>query len=196
MVISIKEGLPHSDIHGSKPARGSPWLFAACHVLHRLLVPRHPPNALIALKTRMTHPLRDQPRPPCTETIHKSRQPPIHRRTASHKHEQNHTHISLRAHVRHHRGRELRDSQKATPPLVRLADRDTHTSAPEPIQLPKTNTLGRAHAQRRDLFIPPDDDIFGSLYRKPPKPQGQKTLVEVDGIEPTTPCLQSRCSPS
>ena len=41
--------MPHSDIHGSKPARGSPWLFAACHVLHRLLVPRHPPNALIVL---------------------------------------------------------------------------------------------------------------------------------------------------
>ena len=41
--------MPHSDIHGSKPARGSPWLFAACHVLHRLLVPRHPPNALIML---------------------------------------------------------------------------------------------------------------------------------------------------
>jgi hypothetical protein len=44
--------LPHSDIHGSTPARGSPWLFAACHVLHRLLVPRHPPNALIALEIR------------------------------------------------------------------------------------------------------------------------------------------------
>ena len=43
--------MPHSDIHGSKPARGSPWLFAACHVLHRLLVPRHPPNALLSLKT-------------------------------------------------------------------------------------------------------------------------------------------------
>src|ERR1700721_1785259 len=43
-------GLPHSDIHGSKPARGSPWLFAACHVLHRLLVPRHPPNALLMLE--------------------------------------------------------------------------------------------------------------------------------------------------
>ena len=41
--------MPHSDIHGSKPARGSPWLFAACHVLHRLLVPRHPPNALLTL---------------------------------------------------------------------------------------------------------------------------------------------------
>ena len=48
-----KGGLPHSDIHGSKPARGSPWLFAACHVLHRLLVPRHPPNALLILRSQM-----------------------------------------------------------------------------------------------------------------------------------------------
>lgn len=43
-------GLPHSDVHGSTPARGSPWLFAACHVLHRLLAPRHPPDALLILK--------------------------------------------------------------------------------------------------------------------------------------------------
>ena len=49
MVIPQRGGLPHSDTHGSKPARGSPWLFAACHVLHRLLVPRHPPNALLML---------------------------------------------------------------------------------------------------------------------------------------------------
>ncbi len=53
-MIPHRGGLPHSDIHGSKPARGSPWLFAACHVLHRLLVPRHPPNALIALDTKAT----------------------------------------------------------------------------------------------------------------------------------------------
>ena len=45
--------MPHSEIHGSRPTRGSPWLFAACHVLHRLLAPRHPPNALLTL---------DQPR--------------------------------------------------------------------------------------------------------------------------------------
>ena len=56
MMIPQRGGLPHSDIHGSKPARGSPWLFAACHVLHRLLVPRHPPNALIALHTRSARP--------------------------------------------------------------------------------------------------------------------------------------------
>ena len=42
-------GFPHSEIHGSKPIPGSPWLNAGYHVLHRLLLPRHPPNALIAL---------------------------------------------------------------------------------------------------------------------------------------------------
>ncbi len=40
-------GLPHSEIPGSPIARISPGLFAACHVLHRLSVPRHPPDALL-----------------------------------------------------------------------------------------------------------------------------------------------------
>ena len=42
-------GLPHSDICGSKRICHSPQLFAACHVLHRLLVPRHSPCALFCL---------------------------------------------------------------------------------------------------------------------------------------------------
>jgi hypothetical protein len=42
-------GLPHSEIPGSTIARISPGLFAACHVLHRLSVPRHPPDALLLL---------------------------------------------------------------------------------------------------------------------------------------------------
>ena len=42
-------GLPHSDISGSKPADGSPKLFAVNHVLLRLLAPRHPPYALCSL---------------------------------------------------------------------------------------------------------------------------------------------------
>ena len=45
----VSGGLPHSEIHGSKPVLGSPWLIAEYHVLHRLLLPRHPPNALLAL---------------------------------------------------------------------------------------------------------------------------------------------------
>ena len=44
-----KVGFPHSEIFGSKPVRGSPKLIAAYHVLLRLLAPRHPPNALLAL---------------------------------------------------------------------------------------------------------------------------------------------------
>ena len=46
-------GFPHSDIHGSKDICSSPWLFAAYHVFHRLLVPRHPPCALISLTLRL-----------------------------------------------------------------------------------------------------------------------------------------------
>ena len=42
-------GFPHSDILGSTSARDSPGLNAACHVLHRLLAPRHPPRALCSL---------------------------------------------------------------------------------------------------------------------------------------------------
>ena len=41
-------GFPHSDISGSLDICSSPKLFAACHVFHRLLVPRHPPCALYA----------------------------------------------------------------------------------------------------------------------------------------------------
>jgi hypothetical protein len=47
-------GFPHSDIPGSKPACGSPRLFAACHVLHRLLAPRHPLYALSSLIIKLT----------------------------------------------------------------------------------------------------------------------------------------------
>ena len=40
---------PHSEICGSMDICSSPQLFAAYHVFHRLLVPRHPPCALISL---------------------------------------------------------------------------------------------------------------------------------------------------
>ena len=52
----LREGLPHSEILGSKPARGSPRLIAACHVLHRLLAPRHPPDALAFLDPHQRQP--------------------------------------------------------------------------------------------------------------------------------------------
>ena len=42
-------GFPHSEISGSKDICSSPKLIAAYHVFHRLLVPRHPPYALISI---------------------------------------------------------------------------------------------------------------------------------------------------
>ena len=42
-------GFPHSEICGSMDICSLPQLIAAYHVFHRLLVPRHPPCALISL---------------------------------------------------------------------------------------------------------------------------------------------------
>ena len=63
-------GFPHSEIYGSKVAHTSPQLIAACHVLHRLCMPRHPRNALTSrLITRTTN---DN-----TECLHKQKLPTI-----------------------------------------------------------------------------------------------------------------------
>jgi hypothetical protein len=48
----VRGGLPHSEIPGSPIARISPGLFAACRVLPRLSVPRHPPDALHLVRSR------------------------------------------------------------------------------------------------------------------------------------------------
>ena len=46
---STLAGFPHSEIHGSMDICSSPWLIAACHVLLRLLMPRHSSYALSSL---------------------------------------------------------------------------------------------------------------------------------------------------
>ena len=43
---SLPDGLPHSEIRGSKAICASPRLIAACHVLHRRQEPGHPLCAL------------------------------------------------------------------------------------------------------------------------------------------------------
>ena len=54
--------LEDSDIPGSQPVCGSPRLFAAYHVLHRLPSPRHPPYALSSLTIKFA-PLEILPDP-------------------------------------------------------------------------------------------------------------------------------------
>src|SRR5215472_17854840 len=60
---TLAGGLPHSEIPGSPIARISPGLFAACHVLHRLSVPRHPPDALASRLITTSPHRRCQPPP-------------------------------------------------------------------------------------------------------------------------------------
>ena len=49
MTAYCTAGFPHSEICGSIAICASPQLIAACHVLLRLLMPRHPPCALVHL---------------------------------------------------------------------------------------------------------------------------------------------------
>ncbi len=51
-----RHGLPHSETPGSKRACRSPGLIAACYVLHRLLMPRHPLRALLRLIKNLIKP--------------------------------------------------------------------------------------------------------------------------------------------
>ena len=53
MTEVFSAGFPHSDISGSQDICSSPKLFAAYHVFHRLLVPRHPPCALFSITNKI-----------------------------------------------------------------------------------------------------------------------------------------------
>ena len=54
MTEGFSAGFPHSEIFGSQDICSSPKLFAAYHVFHRLLVPRHPPYALFYMTKRLS----------------------------------------------------------------------------------------------------------------------------------------------
>ena len=61
MTAYCAAGLPHSEIPGSMDICSSPRLFAACHVLRRLLMPRHSPCALSSLTCSSQAPYRSPP---------------------------------------------------------------------------------------------------------------------------------------
>ena len=62
--MTLRAGFPHSEICGSKVAHTFPQLIAACHVLHRLCMPRHPPNALKSLENHHEPENNNQTRSP------------------------------------------------------------------------------------------------------------------------------------
>ena len=139
-------GFPHSEIRGSTIARISPRLIAACYVLHRLSMPRHPPNAL----QRLIYSLRSEPARRPKPTARYSAKTPVPTRRAR-------CATCVAQYVRRVCVNLFTMSKNQTEPGGR-----------------KTITL-RASAVRRHPF---------------------PHVVEVNGIEPSTSCLQSMRSPN
>ena len=167
----LSGGLPHSEISGSRPILGSPKLIAEYHVLHRLLLPRHPPNALLAL-----------------DLIQKKtgffRWPPPEDGST--------------------------DQEHAIPP-ARTDARTSFTACDEAVWLVYLTWIVSCVAGRTCRPSPTGEDAHDTdvyLYVRcqfiqdwMAKPSALRSsplnrLVERIGIEPMTPCLQSRCSPS
>ncbi len=160
-------GFPHSEIPGSKGALASPGLIAECHVLHRLLPPRHPPNALIALDpSRKTtgeprsRPVRDQ-----LGSFF-----PMDRGTGSRP--------ARRVHGQHSRLGKI-DPDHVRPVRAGRSTRDLISSL---------FTMSMRPRSSRGTAKGPNESGMDEAA-----PAG---VVEPAGIEPATLCLQSRCSPS
>lgn len=160
--------MPHSEIHGSKPITGSPWLIAGYHVLHRLLLPRHPPNALIALDL-------------------------IQKKTSSFRSKVTFPAPAL---VQHRNIWLVYLTWTISP---RRSDRQPHPhsgttaiSFATLFTMSKARPIGRSNLpSRKARWSNRGADRSERATRQP-----SRGVVERIGIEPMTPCLQSRCSPS
>ena len=191
-----RRGFPHSDIPGSKPACGSPRLIAACHVLHRHLPPRHPPCALSSLTIKFPQrtPLAGRaPSPFHGRAIRPSLSSPVYRDLTRADFGTPKNLLSAPPNSQFFSRRGFVDCPiysvvKHRPPPP---GRECRAS------LPKVRNRHLAGSQpwaRRS-----QESVVGS-FAIPLTTHYQLlttgSLVELTGIEPVTPCLQSRCSPS
>jgi hypothetical protein len=170
-----KEGLPHSDIRGSTIARISPRLFAACHVLHRLLAPRHPPNALITLVTNSIARTQYQTAPVQARSAHAkpSSQQQCLTTYPTTTHNTHKTSNQSPIHLSKNRPTNARLAAAPVSGLDQALAETEQEASPPPHHA----------AMPRDRFSVPSRDFRAT---------GAK--MEAIGFEPTTPCLQSRCS--
>ena len=218
---TLAGGLPHSEIPGSTIARISPGLFAACHVLHRLSVPRHPPDAL-TLRLSATPNGKDHVR--WNQRLHRRA------RKASRREGRNSTFRQKRQDpsspdlvigaadspspggttvppLRRHFVAAIRPARLpgalgvalqhlSRPAKPRFAGyRYGHTTHFFTIVNQRHLSPLRSRSRQRQSRILLPRRLAAPLTRRGPS-QGGPPEVEVIGIEPTTPCLQSRCSPS
>ena len=207
-MAGIEGGFPHSEIRGSKPVRGSPRLIAAYHVLHRLSAPRHPPDTLMSLdrshhrcpsgspsgKLRPAfrrangtdarlHP-KMEPQDLCFQTCP--------RRDA----------VKLPATCRPFGSGRTHGPSPAAPPTLgsdtfTLHDVEQHAPA-TPGRCAARRCRGRILLLRTELVgASSSGPAYRSRLARPPRPAPPRdAMVEQDGIEPTTSCLQSTRSPN
>ena len=166
-------GFPHSEIPGSKGALASPGLIAECHVLHRLLPPRHPPNALIAL----------DPSRKTTGVIRRS--PKSHPRPAWFFH-----HVPYGSWDK--LALELHASTVSILDLERVDPDPDHAVRRDPSYQGSISSLFTMSIRPRIAL----GDAKGPNELDDADLRQASELVEPAGIEPATLCLQSRCSPS
>jgi hypothetical protein len=167
---TLAGGFPHSEIFGSKLVRSSPKLFAAYHVLHRLSAPRHPPNALKALD----HSHCRYPSAPSRATISTGEKTSFFEICP----------IAGGLRLRVRATDPLRASDKPS-----LHDVRQHASTGRPVSRNSSwRTTAKPNGSGGRSPSAPNDS--GCLHHEPSE------VVEPDGIEPTTSCLQSRRSPN
>ena len=200
----LAEGFPHSDIRGSTIARISPRLIAACHVLHRLLAPRHPPNALLILIIHhrpRAGPNRPRGHPPERPDRHAS-----NRTTAQHRDTQLLTGSQPARHSTHQFRFTCQTTwitPGATAPRAGFSGSLPRGLAPRGLSPPwrrsdsnrrppacKAGALPLSYAPSREPFngLAPDQLITG------PEPCPRGTRMGQGGLEPPTPRLSSVCS--
>ncbi len=165
----VEGGFPHSEILGSKPVRGSPRLIAAYHVLHRLSAPRHPPNALMTLD-------RSHDRCSLKATTFENVAPV--------------TQSTIRKTLQ-------------TPPSANSKTPCQHAGQPDafprqagaPVMLPSSRCQSSAEPSPAGGVVRAYEALC-SGYPDARRSTPLEEMVEPDGIEPTTSCLQSTRSPN
>ena len=161
-------GLPHSETPGSTIARISPGIFAACHVLLRLLAPRHPPNALTSTLDRKNPSLAGT-----SPASNASRMKTLFEEALS----QQPTAVS----------------QKPLPYSLFTCQRSPPTAhRRQTLLLPIRPQMARQPKLRATAPVL----LRADALRRTTSAAAQRRLVEVNGIEPMTSCLQSRRSPN
>jgi hypothetical protein len=180
----VEGGFPHSEILGSKLVRSSPRLIAAYHVLHRLSAPRHPPNALKALDRS-----HDRCPPPLLREARTFKSAPSAKGTDDQKDLSSDLSEDI-ACLTHPVPRI--PSKRKEPSLVpRVDPEQTECVTSSRCQTPARRPKGPREFQNDNT-----DPVEPPRGRVAPAAPAKKHLVEPDGIEPTTSCLQSTRSPN